>query len=183
MSKIKRLLQSYSRYISIPWRSDVAAAQRVIFCVYNENDELRLRASIDEFQIVTRNSDHGWALFDLTDTFADWLAEQRYARKYFQKPELIDVLMSRYLAYIKQEFKEFLQVNAVTERSVVALMGVGSLFDFLKVKDVVDEFAPLVAGRLLVFFPGSYENNNYRLLDGYDGWNYLAVPITADREF
>lgn len=29
----------------------------------------------------------------------------------------------------------------------------------------------------------SYENNNYRLLDGYDGWNYLAVPITADKEF
>ena len=27
---------------------------------------------------------------------------------------------------------------------------------------------------LLIFFPGSYENNNYRLLDGYDGWNNLA---------
>ena len=38
-------------------------------------------------------------------------------------------------------------------------------------------------GRLLVFFPGSYENNNYRLLDGYDGWNYLAVPITADKGY
>ena len=34
-----------------------------------------------------------------------------------------------------------------------------------------------------IFFPGSYEDNNYRLLDGYDGWNYLAVPITADKEF
>jgi hypothetical protein len=59
---------------------------------------------------------------------------------------------------------------------------VGSLFGFLKVKQVVDELAPLVPGRLLVFFPGSYENNNYRLLDGYDGWDYLAVPITADTE-
>jgi len=53
----------------------------------------------------------------------------------------------------------------------------------LKVKDVVDALAPLVSGRLLVFFPGSFENNNYRLLDGYDGWNYLAVSITADKEF
>lgn len=66
---------------------------------------------------------------------------------------------------------------------MVALKGVGSLFGLLKVKEVVDKFAPLVRGRLLVFFPGSYENNNYRLLDGYDGWNYLAVPITADKEF
>ena len=66
---------------------------------------------------------------------------------------------------------------------VVGIQGVGSLFGFLKVKDVVDKFAPKIAGRLLVFFPGSYENNNYRLLDGYDGWNYLAVPITADKDF
>ena len=56
-------------------------------------------------------------------------------------------------------------------------------FGFLKVKDVVDKLAPKIAGRLLVFFPGSNENNNYRLLDGYDGWNYLAVPITADKDF
>jgi hypothetical protein len=33
---------------------------------------------------------------------------------------------------------------------------------------------------LLVLFPGTYENNNYRLLDGYDGWNYLATSITTD---
>ena len=70
----------------------------------------------------------------------------------------------------------------IGEESVVALKGVGSLFGFLKVKEVVDKLAPLVKGRLLVFFPGSYENNNYRLLDGYDGWNYLAVPITADKD-
>jgi len=67
--------------------------------------------------------------------------------------------------------------------TVVALKGVGSLFGFLKVKDLVDHLAPMVKGRLLIFFPGSFENNNYRLLDGYDGWNYLAVPITADKVF
>lgn len=183
MSKIKRLVQSYRSYIAIPWRSDAASAQRVIFCVYNESDELRLRAGIDEFQIATRDFGHGWALFDLTDTFADWLAKQRYVKKYFQQSYLLNGLMHRYLAYIKQEFEKFLEANTVTEGSVVALIGVGSLFDFLKVKDVVEELAPLVEGRLLVFFPGSYENNNYRLLDGYDGWNYLAVPITADKEF
>ena len=38
-----------------------------------------------------------------------------------------------------------------------------------------------IQGRLLVFFPGVYEQNNYRLLDARDGWNYLAVPITSQR--
>ena len=68
MSKIKRLIQSYNKYISIPWRNDAAAAQRVIFCVYNENEERRLRAKTDEFEIVTRQAGHKWAEFDLTDT-------------------------------------------------------------------------------------------------------------------
>ena len=79
------------------------------------------------------------------------------------------------------DFAACLEKNRTDQNSVVALKGVGSLFGFLKVKEVVDKLAPMVKGRLLVFFPGSYDNNNYRLLDGYDGWNYLAVPITADK--
>ena len=98
-------------------------------------------------------------------------------------PIFSTALLSKYLAFITEEFGGFLQTNSINEEYVVALTGVGSLFGFLKVKEVVDKLAPLVEGRLLVFFPGSYENNNYRLLDGYDGWNYLAVPITADKEF
>jgi hypothetical protein len=183
VSRVKRLIQSYSTYIAVPWRSDAAAAQRVIFCVYNENEELRLRAKIDEFELVTRQAGHNWAIFDLTDTFARWLASQRYARSYFEKPHLLSPLLPKYLTYITEEFASFLEANQVSGESVVAIKGVGTLFGFVKVKEVVDKLAPMVKGRLLVFFPGSYENNNYRLLDGYDGWNYLAVPITADKEF
>lgn len=182
MSRVKRLIQSYSKYIAVPWRSDAAAAQRVIFCVYNETEELRLRAKVDEFEIATRAAGHEWALFDLTDSFPAWLASQRYAKSYFQKPNLLSPLLPKYLSYIQTEFAAFLEAKSVDENFVVALQGVGSLFGFLKVKEVVDKLAPEVKGRLLVFFPGSYEDNNYRLLDGYDGWNYLAVPITADKE-
>ena len=182
MSRIKRLIQAYSTYIAIPWRDDAAAAQRVVFCVYHETEELRLRARIDEFEIATRQAKHNWAVFDLTDTFAAWLASQRYAKSYFQKPQLLATLLPKYPVYITQTFQMFLREQAIDDNTVVAVQGVGSLFGFLKVKELADQLAPLVKGRLLVFFPGSYENNNYRLLDGYDGWNYLAVPITADRE-
>ena len=183
MSKIKHLINSYSKFIAIPWRSDAAAAQRVIFCVYNEEEELRLRIKIDEFEIATKHAGHNWEIFDLTNTFADWLSQQRYSKSYFQKPNLLTTLMPKYLTYITEEFKKFLVEKSIGDDSVVALNGVGSLFGFLKVKEVVDNLAHLFTGRLLVFFPGTYENNNYRLLDGYDGWNYLAVPITADKEF
>ena len=183
MSRIKRLTHSYSKYVAVPWRSDAAAAQRVIFCVYNETEELRLRAKVDEFEIATRATGHDWALFDMTDSFPAWLASQRYAKSYYQKPNLLSPLLPKFLTYIQAEFAAFLEAKGVDESFVVAVQGVGSLFGFLKVKEVVDKLAPAVRGRLLVFFPGSYEDNNYRLLDGYDGWNYLAVPITADKEF
>jgi hypothetical protein len=44
---------------------------------------------------------------------------------------------------------------------------------------VVAAVANNIPGRLLVFFPGEYDQNNYRLLDARPGWNYQAVPITA----
>lgn len=182
MSRIKDLIESYAKFIAVPWRDDAAAAQRVIFCVYNENDELKLRAKIDEFEMTTRAVDHGWGLFDLSSSFADWLSSQRYAEKYFAKPELLGTVMPKYLEYVVSQFQEVIGDQVNDSNSVVALKGVGSLFGFLKVKALVDRLAPLVKGRLLVFFPGTYEDNNYRLLDGYDGWNYLAIPITADME-
>lgn len=181
-SRIKRLIENYARYIQVPWRDDAAALQRVVFCVYNEAEELRLRARIDEFELATRESGHSWHLFDLTDTFADWLASQRYAKSYFKKPELISTILPKYQEEIARRFEAFVTEQQVDENAVVALKGVGSLFGLTKVKGIVDLLAPKVPGRLVVFFPGSYENNNYRLLDAYDGWGYLAIPITADRE-
>lgn len=180
-NKIKQLVQSYQKYISVPWRDDAAAAQRVIFCVYQESDERRLRAGIDEFELVTRQTGHEWTLFDLTDSFGRWLLSQKYVHSYFQKPQLLPTIMPRYLDYLVSDFEKFLQGHDLGTQGVVSVLGVGSLFGLLKVSEVVDRFSPLVAGRLVVFFPGSCENNNYRLLDGYDGWNYLAVPITADK--
>ncbi|MBF0138567.1 MAG: DUF1788 domain-containing protein [Magnetococcales bacterium] len=182
MSRIKRLADSYGRHIAVPWREDAAAAQRVIFCVYHQTDERALRAGIGEFDIVTRRAGHGWILFDLTDTFAEWLAGQRYAVKYFQQPRLLSSLLPRYQEFIVARCKAFLADCQAGATDVVAFQGVGSLFGLLRVKPLVDQLAPLVPGRLVLFFPGSCEHDNYRLLDGYDGWNYLAMCITADKD-
>ena len=181
MSKAKQLLENYRRHIEIPWQKGKSSQQRVIFCVYPEYTELRLRARLDEFEIATRQSEHGWHLFDITDAFPNWLADQKYARTYFKDPEKITTVLPKLKNFIEKQFEAFCAEKVVGENDVVAVSGVGSLFGFLKVKEVVDLIAPLVPGRLVVFFPGSYENNNYRLLDAYDGWGYLAIPITSDQ--
>lgn len=180
MSRIERLKNNYENYIAIPWRDDVAPAQRVIFCIYRETEELRFRAKIDEFELATGRVGHDWAVFDLTDTFAEWLSSHRYAEKYYAKPHQLAIPIKPYLQHIINGFTTFQNEAKIDKNTVIALKGVGSLFGLLKVKMVIDALLPLVTGRLLVFFPGNYENNNYRLFDAYDGWNYLAVPITAD---
>lgn len=180
MSKVRRLVGSYGRFIALPWRDDAAAAQRVIFCVYPETEELRLRANLGELELTTRQSGHEWMAFDLTDTFALWMAEQKYANGYFRSPTKLATVVHRYLDWLEARFIAELSAQEASSNHVVMLYGVGSLFGLLKVKEVVDRLAPHVSGRLAVLFPGSFENNNYRLLDGYDGWNYLATPITAD---
>ena len=65
------------------------------------------------------------------------------------------------------------------ENSVVGIYGIASLFGFVRVSELMKEIEGDVRGRVVVFFPGEHENNNYRLLDARDGWNYLAVPITC----
>lgn len=183
MNRIDKLVESYGKFVSIPWQDDAAAAQRVIFCIYDENNELMLRAKMGEFELITRQAGHEWVLYDLTDTFAEWLMGQAYAEKYFEQPQLITPLLQKYLEFLKGSMLAFID-GVMNERgAVVAIMGTGSLYGLLKVKDIVDMMAPLVKGRLLVFFPGTFENNNYRLLNGYDGWNYMAVPVTADSQF
>ncbi|WP_346796342.1 BREX protein BrxB domain-containing protein [Halomonas sp. Bachu 37] len=180
MSKIKRLVDSYGRFIALPWRGDAAAAQRVVFCVYPETEELRLRANLGEFELTTHQAGHDWASFDLTSTFAEWMAEQEYADAFFTMPQQLKMIDHHYLDWLEERFVSVIGEMAVEKNHVMALYGVGSLFGLLKVKAVVDRFAPHVLGRLVVLFPGSFDNNNYRLLDGYDGWNYLATPITPD---
>jgi hypothetical protein len=184
MNKIDKLLHAYQEHLSVPWQEGLAAIQRVIFAVYDKTDELRLRANIGEFELATRQAAHDWLLIDITDAFPEWMATQEYRDAYFDCPEDL-------AGYQAGEITEFVHdlVNQLKHRiaaessrnTVVALAGVGGLFGLARVSTLVEGIKDTVAGRLLVFFPGEYhpENHAYRLLDARDGWNYLAVPLTA----
>jgi hypothetical protein len=67
--------------------------------------------------------------------------------------------------------------------SVVAIIGLASLFDFMPVSSLIDRVEDSIRGRLLVFFPGEYAGNIYRFMDARDGFNYMAVPITSTEGF
>lgn len=177
-SRIARLVANYERHASIPWPSTLAGPQRVWFAVYDKNDERRLRARVQEFEIATQRAGHAWSLVDITDAFPSWLTAHEYRDAYFENPEALEVAMDDFLEHVASEVR--VRLRSADERTVVALIGVAALFGFVKVSALVKAVQDEVRGRLLVFFPGSHEHNTYRLLDARDGWNYMAVPITPD---
>src|SRR5207247_1983723 len=148
----------------------IAEAQRVWFAVYDQTDERRIRARTGDFELRTKEAGHGWALHDYSDTFGRWLAGRKCRDSYFENPEHLDAALANFRETVIQELRAALTHESVKENAVVAVQGIACLFGFVRVSDVVNAVQSSIRGRLLVFFPGEYRNNNYRLLDARDGW-------------
>ena len=182
MSRTGRLVRRYQRFVELPWEARLSGGERVWFVVYDKADERRIRARIDEFEIATTRSGHGWKLCDLTDSFARWMSEHEYRESYFEDPAALGLLLPEFHERVVDEVHQALTAPDVGPHTVVAVLGIASLFGFTRASKVLDDpkVKASIPGRLLVFFPGEHEDNNYRLLDARDGWNYMAVAITAD---
>ncbi len=180
-SRVERLAGAYERHVAAPWRRTLAGAQRVVFVVYDKEMERTLRARVGEFEQATRSAGHGWTLVDCTRWFAEWMARDEYRDAYFENPFLLGLkLESEFRAESARKLTGALEQAG--ESDVVALLGVASLYGFLRVSDLIRAVEPAVRGRLVVFFPGGRSENNFRLLDARDGWNYLAQAITLHDE-
>jgi hypothetical protein len=179
MGRIEDLADRYLDHISTPWQRTVAGAQRVIMVVYEKELERTLRARKMAFENATLQADHDWVEVDVTTAFADWMAQDEYREAYFESPDDLGLkLQSEFTDFVAGRIRAVLALPDVSENSVVAVLGVASLFGFTRVSWVLKQVERDIRGRLVVFFPGTYDRNNYRLLDARDGWNYLAVPIT-----
>jgi hypothetical protein len=183
-SRVSKLASTYRQHLSVPWQAGLAAIQRVIFAVYDKADELRLRANVGEFELATQQAGKQWLLLDVTNAFPEWMAELEYREAYFESPENLAGYQTGELTEFAADLKAKLAARISAEAgpdTVVALLGVGTLFGVARVSALVESIKENVQGRLLVFFPGEYqpENHTYRLLDARDGWNYLAVALLA----
>jgi BREX protein BrxB len=179
MGRIEQLAEKYRQHIGLPWPQTAAGSQRVIMVVYEKDQERSLLARKELFAIATRQEAHQWFEVNVADSFAHWMAAAEYRDAYFEHPDDLQLkLEEEFPEYVARKIRAVLEKPEVTETSVVAVFGVGALFGFTRVSRVLKLLEPSIRGRLVVFFPGTYDQNNYRLLDARDGWNYLAVPIT-----
>jgi len=177
VNRIEALRGHYARYVLLAWDRSLPGPQRIWFAVYDPPDERRLRLLLPSFEIASREARHGWRLCDLTGAFARWMAEQDYREAYFASPEDLRCPHPGFEEFVADLARR--ELEAADDNTVVAVTGVASLFGLMRVSRLMEMVEDSIRGRLLVFFPGEYADNNYRLLDARDGWNYHAVPITA----
>lgn len=182
MSSIDRLLQNYARQVRLPWSSHVAGKQRVWFAVYPPADERRVRARLPEFEALTLQAGHGWSTVDLTGLMPAWLAAHDYREEIFAEPEQFS--SNNELEVLAAErINAACAASAADANAVVAVAGLASLFDFMRVSSLIERIEDSVRGRLLLLFPGEYRQNVYRFMDARDGFNYMAIPITSTESF
>jgi len=176
MGRIEELARTFGHHIALPWQQTIAGSQRVIMIVYDKELERTLRERMGLFEEESRAAKHGWLEVDVTSTFARWLGGDEYAESYFEYPEDLALrLETEFPRVVADEIRSGLLKSG--KDSVVAVLGVGSLFGLARVSAVLRLIETDIEGRLVVFYPGQFENNKYRLLDATDGFNYMAVPI------
>lgn len=177
MGRIEELAERYADQVSVPWMPNLPGAQRVMLLVYEKDIERMLRARIDEFASRTKAAGHGWRLVDMTTWFAEWMAGIEYRDAYFQSPDLLEMKLE---GDFKQHVAARLEaiITETDENTVVAVIGAATMYGFLRISELIRDVEQAIPGRLLMFFPGSKDGSNYRLLDARDGWNYLANGIT-----
>lgn len=179
MARIEDLADRFGRHIATPWQRTVSGAQRVVMVVYDKELERTLRARKVAFETATRQAGHDWHELDISEAFAAWMAADDYREEYFAAPEDLQLkLQAEFPEYVAERVRTSLVGPEITNDSVVALFGVGALFGFARLSQVLKMVESDIRGRLVVFFPGHLDRSNYRLLDARDGWNYMAVPIT-----
>lgn len=180
MSQVDDLIKAYGDFIALPWQADLAHPQRVLMAIYAPKYERRVRLRLKDFENATNKADRGWKQVDISNLFEEWLSDNAYKERYFARPKRLDTALEGFFDDMTGKVRE--TIRKATERDVVAVVGAGMLFglgDKIRVSALLDRVDVDIRGRLLILFPGSAEDNRYRLLGAGDGWNYLATPIVA----
>lgn len=179
-SKVDQLISAFEAVVKEPWSSVLSGQERIWFLVYDPADQRKVDLRIGDFENTTLKSNKRWINISMKQCFPKWMAAHDYKEEYFNDPEsLLDQLEAEFKQYaVDFLVSEFERLGA-DDNTLIAVKDISSLFGFTRLSDVLTGCSHAIKGRLLLFFPGEFDKNHYRLLDARDGWNYLARPITA----
>lgn len=183
MSRVTDLIDAYKAELSLTWKDNVSGGERVWMLVYPPDLERQMRHALLSMELATIQSGRSWVVLDITDDFGVWLSAHRHAEAFYEEPSdltqsILDQFENTLVARIRQA------LEAAPANAVVGLVGIGSIFPFLRASSVIKSVDSAVTGRLLVLFPGLHdpETHSFRLLDARDGFNYRARVIDPQKD-
>jgi len=178
-TRIESLIEAYTKVVKEPWSSALSGQERIWFLVYDPAEQRKIDLHLGEFETVAIRAGKKWESISLKHCFPSWMAKHEYREDYFTSPEyIVDQLEAEFIPYAIQFLKNELAKVEQEEHTLIALRDVSALFGFARLSEILKSCDKDFKGRLLIFFPGEFEQNHYRLLDARDGWDYLARPIT-----
>ncbi len=178
-TRIDQLIKAYDKVVSEPWTNTLSGQERVWFLVYDPTEQRRVDLRLGDFESIALREGKKWRGISLKQCFPKWMAQHEYKEDYFSSPELIvDQLEADFTPFAINYLKEELSKIEQDQNTLIGVWDVSSIFGFARLSEIIRGCDNKIKGRLLIFFPGKFEQNQYRLLDARDGWNYLARPIT-----
>lgn len=179
-TRIELLIEAYSKVVKEPWASALSGQERIWFLVYDPSEQRKIELHMGEFETVAVRAGKSWKSVSLKNCFPSWMANHEYKEDYFTNPEyIVDQLEAEFIPYAIDFLKNELSKLDQNENTLIAIKDVSALFGFARLSEILKSCDKDFKGRLLIFFPGEFEQNHYRLLDARDGWDYLARPITS----
>ena len=180
MSIVENLVRAYENALNEPWVGTLSGQERVWFLVYDPAEQRKIDLRMGEFETATMKAGKKWIEVSLKPCFPEWMSNHDYKEEYFADPEaLVDQLETEFKQHAIDFLAGKMKDGEVDENTVVAVRDVSALFGFVRLSEVLHGASSTFRGRMLVFFPGEFQKNQYRLLDARDGWSYLARPITS----
>jgi hypothetical protein len=179
LSKTDQLLSAFELVVNEPWSASLSGQERIWFLVYDPAEQRKVDLRLGDFETATIKAGKKWVDISMKKCFPTWMANNEYAEVYFQKPKLIvDQLESEFKTFAIDYLTKELRNQNTDQNTLIAIKDVSSLFGFARLSEILKSCDKEFKGRMLIFFPGEFEKNQYRLLDARDGWDYLARPIT-----
>lgn len=185
MSSAQRLLQNYTNYVKLPWQTNLSASESVWFAVYPPEKERSISARISDFEIETKNIGKHWCGIDLTNSFTTWLDREDEDERgsMFSHPEDLEFFAKEDFAeYLAELIQDHIENASDPDQTVFALHGIMALYDFIEISELIEHLGNNMKGRLLIFFPGSKDENTYSFMNARRGWDYLAVCIDSSQD-
>jgi len=179
-SKVDQLLSAFEAVVNEPWSTVLSGQERIWFLVFDPADQRKVDLRIGDFETATLRASKKWVSVSMKNCFPQWMSEHDYKEEYFSDPEsLLDQLEAEFKQYTVDFLVSEFERLGTDDDTLIAIRDISSLFGFTRLSDVLSGCSNSFKGRLLLFFPGEFNKNQYRLLDARDGWNYLARPITV----